>query len=145
MSTLFAIYFISKIFLNPLLRDRVVSNLINYSRESRIFAYRVSLMWTIIINNIPYIKICEYFRIYIVLGSFAQPKCDGFLDWMNRSLYHTLERNGHQKVRANFLAWQLQSEGLGWGWYQVKGGEYEVGKGKYVGWDCGEGKGMGRG
>ena len=61
------------------------------------------------INNIPYIKICVYVRIYIFWGSFAQLKCDGFLEWMNESLYHTLERNGHEKVRANFLTRQLQS------------------------------------
>ena len=61
------------------------------------------------INNIPYVKICVYVQIFIFLGSFAQPKCDGFLEWMNRSLYHTLERNGHKKVRAKFLARQLQS------------------------------------
>ena len=64
----------------------------------------MALMCTRSINNIPYIKICEYVRIYIFLGSFAQPKCDGFLEWMNRSLYHTLERNGHQKVRAKFCS-----------------------------------------
>ena len=101
--------FISEILLNPLLRDRVVAHPINYPRESWIFAYRVSIMCTRSINNILYIKIFEYIRIYIFLGSFAQPKCDGFLEWMNRSLYHTLERNGHQKVRAKFLARHLQS------------------------------------
>ena len=105
----FSEYFISKISLNPLLRDRVVAHPINYPQESWIFAYSVSIMWTRSINNIPYINICEYVRIYFFLGSFAQPKCDGFLEWMNRSLYHTLERNGYQKVRANFLARQLQS------------------------------------
>ena len=82
---------------------------INYPRESWIFAYRVSLMCTRIINNIPHIKMCGYVQIYIFLGSFAQPKCDGFLEWMNRSLYHTIERNGYKKVRSKILAQQLQS------------------------------------
>ena len=91
------------------LRDRVVAHPINYSRESRIFAYRVSLICTRSINNIAYIKIYEYVRLYIFLGSFAQPKCDGFLEWKNRFLCHTQERNGHKKVRAKFLARQLQS------------------------------------
>ena len=45
----------------------------------------------------------------LFFGYFSQPKCDGFLEWMNSFLYRTLERNGHQKVRANFLARQLQS------------------------------------
>ena len=109
MSTLLAEYFISKKFLNPLLRDRVVAHLINYPRESLIFAYRVSLLCTRNIKNIPCIKICEYFRIYFFLRSLAQLKCDGFWEWMNRSLYHTLERNGHQKVRAKILARQMKS------------------------------------
>ena len=42
-------------------------------------------------------------------GSFAQPKCDRFLEWINWSLYHTLERNGHQNMRDKFLAQHLQS------------------------------------
>ena len=73
------------------------------------FAYRVSLMCTRSIKNLPYIKICEYVRIYIFFDRFAQPKCDGFLEWMNWSLYHTLERNGHEKARAKSLARQMQS------------------------------------
>ena len=109
MSTLIAEYFISKILLNPLLRDRVVAHPINYPQESLIFAYRVSLMCRRSINNMSYIKIYEYVRIFFFWGSFAQLKCDGFFECMNRSMYHTLERNEHQKVRAKFLAWQLQS------------------------------------
>ena len=110
MYTLFAEYFMSEILLNPLLCNRVVAHPINYHRDSLIFAYRVWLVCTRSINNIPYIKICEYVRIYIYfLGSFAQPKRDGFLECMNWSLYHTLDKNVHQKVRANFLARQLHS------------------------------------
>ena len=59
--------------------------------ESLIFAYRVSSMYTRSIKNMPYIKICAYVRIYIFLGSFAQPKCDGFWEWVYRSPYHTQE------------------------------------------------------
>ena len=78
MTKLIAEYFISEISINPLLRNQVVAHPINYPQESTFFAYRVSLFSMRSINNKQYIKICEYFRIYIFLVVSLNRKVMGF-------------------------------------------------------------------